>query len=208
MELHYDYDTTTTTTTITPSCDTREESKISAKQQRRNQYRLNSNLRGYQNNLSNYIITTRFNSKTWKENQTFREAHPEYGCIYPSPQENSSQIPKDAVLFVLEMNNDTNRIMGIGALRNRAFPRCHSVYSDPNYNRYSYIGKHRIDRSTMTDEEEKIMKVFDVLCFTGARHMKRLQGLKAFPTDMLFRCSHIVDLVDFIKNMFKHRQNK
>jgi hypothetical protein len=182
------------------------EHKISSKQRRRNQYKLNNNLRGYQNNLSSYIITTRFNTKTWNENKEFREANPQYGCIYPSPQENSNKIPQDAVLFVLEMHNDENRIMGIGALRNRAFPRCHSVYSDNNYNRYSYIGKYRIDRSEMSEEEDTIMKVFDVLCFTGARHMKRLQGHKAFPTDMLFSCSHIVDLVDFIKNMFKKRQ--
>ena len=181
---------------------------ISAKQQRRNQYKLNTNLRGYQNGLSIHITTTRFNNKTWRENEEFRKANPEYGCIYPSPQENSSKIPQDAVLFVLEMNNDENRIMGIGALKNRAFVRRHSVYSDPNYNRYTYIGKYRIDRKEMTEEENRIMKVFDVLCFTGPRHMKRLQGLKAFPVDMLYGCSHIIDLVDFVKNMFKQRQSQ
>ena len=57
----------------------------------------------------------------------------------------------------------------------------------------------------MTAEEERIMKVFDVLCFTGSRHMKRLQGIKAFPIDMLYRCSKIMDLIDFISKMFKRR---
>lgn len=184
------------------------ENRLSAKQQRRNQYKLNESLRGYQNNLSSYIITTRFNDKTWNENKRFRTTNPQYGCIYPSPHENSSKIPQDAILLVLEMNNDENRIMGIGALKNRAFPRLHSVYSDANYNRYCYMGKYRIDREDMTEEEEQIMKVFDILCFTGSRHMKRLQGLKAFPTDILHRCSRIVDLVDFIKKMFKDRQPK
>jgi hypothetical protein len=201
-KTHYDPEENETNDKITKST----EHKISSKQQRRNQYKLNNSLRKYQHNQITYIMTTRFNENTWEENESFRRINPQYGCIYPSPQENSSKIPHDAVLFVLEMNNDTNTIMGIGALKNRSLPRRHSVYSDPNYNRYCYIGKYRIDRTEMTEEEERIMKVFDVLCFTGSRHMKRLQGLKAFPTDMLFRCSRIVDLVDFVKNMFKKRQ--
>jgi hypothetical protein len=60
----------------------------------------------------------------------------------------------------------------------------------------------------MTEEEENIMRVFDVLCFTGARHMKRLQGIKAFPMDMLYKCSKIMDLLDFITKMFKCRLEK
>lgn len=183
-------------------------SKISSKQLRRNQYRVNHCLRKYQHNQSIYIMTTRFNDTTWEENNSFKTTNLQGGCIYPSPQENSSKIPQDAVLFVLEMNNDANKIMGIGALKNRAFPRRYSVYSDPNYNRYCYMGKYRIDRKEMTEEEEQIMKVFDILCFTGSRHMKRLQGLKVFPTDMLYKCSRIIDLVDFIKNMFKKRQER
>jgi hypothetical protein len=52
------------------------------------------------------------------------------------------------------------------------------------------------------------MKIFDILCFTGNRHMKRGQGLKSFPIDMLYRCSKRIDLVKFISEMFKTRLSK
>jgi hypothetical protein len=57
----------------------------------------------------------------------------------------------------------------------------------------------------VNEEEEKVMQIFDILCFTGNRHMKRGQGLKSFPVDMLYRCSKKLDLVKFIGNMFKIR---
>ena len=57
----------------------------------------------------------------------------------------------------------------------------------------------------MNIEEETIMKVFDILCFKGNRHMKRGQGLKMFPSRMLFNVRKKIDLVEFIRNMFKKR---
>jgi hypothetical protein len=57
----------------------------------------------------------------------------------------------------------------------------------------------------MTPDEEDIMQVFDILCFTGNHNMKRGQGLKAFPIDMLYKCSRRLDLVKFIGTMFKNR---
>ena len=57
----------------------------------------------------------------------------------------------------------------------------------------------------MTEEEEQIMKVFDILCFSGNKHMKRGQGLKSFPSDMLYKMSKRLDLVSYIGEMFKKR---
>ena len=103
------------------------------------------------------------------------------------------------------MNNDTNKIMGIGAIKNHPTMNKYHVYDYGNYNRYVYVGKNRIDRSEMTEQEELAMKIFDILCFKGNTHMKRAQGLKMFPIDMLYRMSRKKDLVDFITNMFKNR---
>jgi len=108
-------------------------------------------------------------------------------------------------MFVLEMNNDTNRIMGIGMVKNHPICNKYRVYRHGNYNRYVFTSKYRIDRSDMTEGEEKIMQAFDILCFTGNCHMKRGQGLKAFPMIMLFRCLEVVDLVKFVTEMFKNR---
>jgi hypothetical protein len=155
-----------------------------------------------------WLCTTRFNTNTWQENQRFLANRKEIGCIYPAPEVISSGIPIDITLFILEMNNDQNRIMGIGIVKNHPIhnPSKYRVYSEQNYNRYTYLSKQRrIDRNEMTEEEEFYMKVFDHLCFRGSKHMKRLRGIKAFPPEMLVRCKEKIDLLEFIKNMFKRR---
>ena len=152
-----------------------------------------------------YLLTSRFSNRTWYENCDFKEKFSKIACIYCAPVMISSQIPVDAILYILEMNNDTNRIMGIGMVRNHPSNKRYPVYENDNYNRYQYLGKHRIDRTEMNEEEETIMRVFDILCFSGNRHQKRGHGLKAFPFEMLYRCAPILDLVDFINDMFKRR---
>ena len=157
----------------------------------------------YRLGMKHYLLTSRFSSETWNENVNYRNQHPNIGCIYCAPEPNAKCIPVDSILFVLEMNNDTNKIMGIGLVRNHPVCNKYYVYENGNYNRYVFIGKKRIDRSEMTEEEEQIMKVFDILCFTGNQHMKRGQGLKSFPADMLYNCSKKLDLVKFVSNIFK-----
>jgi len=103
------------------------------------------------------------------------------------------------------MNNEINKIIGIGMIRNKPRVNPSNIYENRNYNRYLFTGKYRIDRVDMNEDEDIIMQVFDVLCFTGARHLKRGQGLNSFPLDMLFRCNKRLNLVDFISNMFKSR---
>ncbi len=162
----------------------------------------------FKRQLKNYILTSRFNNSTWMENINFRKNNNKIGCIYCSPGQISNTIPIDTIIFILEMNNDNNRIMGIGMVRNHPTANPYSVYNIGNYHRYIYVGKYRIDRNEMNNDEENIMKVFDILCFTGNKHMKRGQGLTTFPIDILCRCSKVLDLVVFINNMFKIRLKK
>jgi hypothetical protein len=192
--------------------DTEHETtpKVSSKRQRRMQYRLQGGLATYRQELTQFLVTTRFSQDTWQENMNYREKHglPSSTCIYATPEMISKQVPDNAIVFVLEMNNDTNSIMGIGMVRNHTYIKQHRVYTNENYNRYSYLGKYHIDRSDMTEQEEMVMKVFDILCFKGSRHMKRLQGIKVFPVDMLYNSSKILDLHKCIREMFKSRLKK
>jgi hypothetical protein len=160
----------------------------------------------YKKNLKQFLLTSRFTNATWNENIKYR-TNKNIGCIYCSPDPIANTIPIDSIIFVLEMNNDENKILGVGMIRNHPYLNKFTVYNEGNYNRYVYVGKNRIDRSEMLLEEEKIMKVFDILCFTGNKHMKRGQGLKSFPVEMLYKCSKKLDLVNFIKEMFKKRIN-
>jgi len=158
-------------------------------------------------NLKKIIMTSRFNNKTFYENIQYRNSH-KIGCIYCSPMPVSENIAYDAIMFVLEMNNDENQITGIGMVKNHPIVEKYVVYEKGNYNRYVFIGKHRIDRKEMSEKEEEIMKAFDILCFKGDTHLKRGQGLKTFPLSMLFNCNSIINLTEFIASMFKKRMQQ
>lgn len=158
----------------------------------------------YRFSLKEFLITTRFTNETWKTNQEFRKKK-KFPAIYGTPQPISKCIPQDITLFMLEMNNDINKIAGIGMLKNHPFYNKYNIYENSNFNRYIYIGKYHILREDMTEEENQIMTVFDILCFSGNTHSKRGANLKQFPLAMLYRCSKKMDLIDFIKNMFIKR---
>ena len=162
----------------------------------------------YKKRFHHYLLTSRFNNETWEENTIYRNKNKNIGCIYCAPNPVSQIIPDDSILFILEMNNDTNCIIGIGMVRNHPIFNKYNVYENRNYNRYVYAGKQRIDRIEMSIEEDEIMQIFDILCFRGNRHMKRGRGIKSFPVDMLYRCSKRLDLVQFISEMFKKRLQK
>jgi len=167
------------------------------------EYRIKVN--EYRNQLKHMIVTTRFSTDTLLENETFRQRNPKVGCVYCSPTSITHKIPEDMILFVMEMNNTTNKIVGIGMVKNMAICNKYKVYYNISYNRYVYLGRNRISRENMTEEEEEIMKVFDTICFKGASNMKRGKGITTFPVELLYKVSKIKDLVDFVKYMFKRR---
>jgi len=149
------------------------------------------------------LATTRFTNKTWGENQAFRDRNPNVKCAYSAPQPMSPNIPSDAPVFVLEMNNDTNRIMGIGLVRNRAIYGKYAIYQWGNYNRFVYLGGKRIDVSEMTKAEREMMRLFEAICFRGGRHMKRGHGITSFPISILYELSSEVHLTNYIRDMFR-----
>jgi len=158
---------------------------------------------------THYLMTSRFNASTYGQNRSFCERNAnKLKCVYCCPQPVLSKIPAERLMFVLEMNNDTNRIEGIGLVRNRAYVRRYMVYDNMNYNRYVYVGKQRIDRRDMTQAEEWIMQWMDSLCFKGAHHMKRGQGMTSFPTEWLFHLSNVMNIVACLREMFKDRMSK
>ena len=151
------------------------------------------------------LMTTRFNNKTWKENQNWRHLNNFNGCIYGTPKLVSDKYTKDCPLIVLEMNNDENRIEGIGLVKNCYTRKKHNIYSDYTFNRYIYKGKYRIDRDVLDDREEIVLEVLDALVFKGERHLKRGNGFIAVPT-LIVNNKHI-NFIKNIINMFKRRKN-
>jgi hypothetical protein len=176
-----------------------------------------------------YILTTRYNEKTLSANRTFLESSKsggKYKCIYSSPSEISSEIPTGSKCVVLEMNNDTNRIVGLGLIEKRECKKKLWVQEWGNYNRVHYSGYFRIDRreidavvdsvdSSSVDSanllvdslrESKVMKLLDLLCFKGSGHLKRGKGLTMFPVSYLYSYFEKgVDIELEIREMFNRR---
>jgi hypothetical protein len=75
------------------------------------------------------------------------------------------------------------------------------------YNRFNYMGSYRIDRSECNVEEMMLFKYFDNVCFHGNKHMKRGQGLTLFPMSTVYEWKEKMNLVDYIRSMFKKRIN-
>jgi hypothetical protein len=59
----------------------------------------------------------------------------------------------------------------------------------------------------MTEAEERVVKVLDVLCFTGKRHQKRIRGL-SLPKMMLDKCGKVIDIMERINAILcrKHKE--
>lgn len=151
-----------------------------------------------------YLASTRFNAETWKQNKSWRENNDYNGCIYGSPVRIKDDVPIGANIIILEMQNDINKIAGIGLIKNNlALERRYKIYEWGNYNRYTYKGELRIDRSSCTEAEEKVMRILDQLMFKGSRHLKRGSGITCLP-GWIVHNRHI-NFAEKITNMFKER---
>ena len=154
------------------------------------------------------IAITRFTSETFAENKFWRERNSHSGCIYGCPVKISYTIDPDMILFVLEMNNTTNKIMGIGVIQQIScegykykinvendkkdendkkkiiVAKKVNIYDDNNYNRFIYSSKYRIDMEydfIPLGLYRKIL-ILEGMVFYGKSHSKRGQGIQLIPS--------------------------
>jgi len=154
-----------------------------------------------------YIGVTRFTNETLGENLYYRKSHDiENKYIYNCPVKISEVIPEDCEIMLLEMNNSTNKIMGVSYIKNKIIGiRKYNIYRNKNYNRYCYETLSRVDINEMNDDEKNIIMFFEILCFTSKKHMKRGSGISCLNNKMWKKCDKIIDIKKFIKNMFVKR---
>jgi hypothetical protein len=137
------------------------------------------------------LMLTRFNDITWNENCRWRDKNAFSGCIYNSPVHIKEDIPLMITIYVIEMNNDQNKIMGIGKIINKVCTdQNYRIYEERNYNRYTYRGKSRIDRKEI--ESNNLLKLklekLEKRLFKGKSHLKRGQGINRVPPDVYKYC--------------------
>jgi hypothetical protein len=156
------------------------------------------------------IVTARFNNDTWLENKIYRERH-DFKCIYAPPSRLTDSIDLNSSVFVIEMNNSTNEILGIGLIKNKLVTdRTYKVYEDTNLNRYVYIGEHYISRELLNGYDPILVSILDKILFKGYTHSKRGSGLIKIPEKVLkLDICKDTDIKNTIKNIFlRHYKDK
>lgn len=125
-----------------------------------------------------YIATTRFDTETWKENCNYKSKHNIDGVIYGTNIRIRCSHSAGSLFFVIEMNNQTNKIEGIGLIRNQlVLDNRYNIYSNGDYNRYIYKGDYWLSRDKVVYYDKDLVDIFEQILFKGKSHLKRQSGI-------------------------------
>ena len=157
------------------------------------------------------LVTTRFTNETLETNINYKRAKNITGCIYGSPQEMSPKIMNESLVFVIEMNNDNDRIEGIGLVRNKPYlDKYYRIYDHGDYNRFVYKSNYRIDRTTLWEHNKALVKVLEYVLFGEKTHLKRGSGFTTVTQKLLVskneeKCKKLVlnKIINVIVKCFK-----
>jgi len=149
------------------------------------------------------IVTIRFNNETWTSNNNYR-IKKNIKCIYATPFRLTSNIEINSYVYVIEMNNSNNQIIGIGLIKNKIQTnKYYKVQNDKNFNRYIYIGNHHIPREIILNFNPQLVFILEEILFKGKTHSKRGSGLTKIPEKILkFDICKNIDIKNEIKELF------
>lgn len=154
------------------------------------------------------IYTTRFTTDTYFQNQRFKESSQWTGSLYSTMLTFPQNTP-DKMLFVLDMNNTTNKVVGIGLVLNKlSKDQSINIYDNHSFNNYVYKSKyyiqfidinqcgkyHKFIESSWIDFIEK---EFEKILFYGKGNLKRGSSFMRFPRKFL-KEKHII----FVLSLF------
>ena len=145
-----------------------------------------------------HIACTRFTDETWEENINYRNKNDEK-VIYGSSVKIREIYNKGSLLFVAEMNNNQNKIEGIGLIRNLLVDDRHKIYKNSEYNRFIYRGNYWLSRQQLIDNDEEIVQILDNILFKGKSNLKRFLGITILTKKLFTNWNY--DLSDLLKNI-------
>ena len=107
--------------------------------------------------VCNYIGLAHFNNETYNENIKWKEKKDFNGCVYGFQQLLPDNIPADSDVFMIDMNNETNQIVGIGLIKKQFIPENRSrIYDNMEYNRIVIKSPYYRDRKFLLDKNSGI----------------------------------------------------
>lgn len=109
--------------------------------------------------------------------------------------------PINALIFVIEMNNEKNKIEGIGLIKNMlVLHKRYKIYENGDYNRYIYRGQYWLGREQLGEE---ISEILDTVLFKGKSHMKRRTGITVLGDKIFKNWGHDLEVIkDKIRTAF------
>ena len=166
-------------------------------------YPLDRDINAYRKKCERYLCTNRFNNQTFLENRRYVDKIKSQ-CLYSNPYGLPSYIKKDAFVYVLEMNNEENKIMGIGRVRNDLQYKIYRVYDEACYNQYHFVGNKRKSCSDMNEKEKELISALEDVCFKGRGHLKRGHRMLSFTWRILYLChQNGLDIIAEIDKMME-----
>ena len=160
------------------------------------------------------LKTTRYNSDTWL-NKKWREKYKldksyYYSCHLPI----SDKIPMGSTLYILEMHNTLNKIMGMGVvILQPQDNKYYKIYDNDTFNRYHYHSNLYINRDTLSKDTIlmengiwiSILELLELICFKGKRHSKRHMNIARIPM-IYFQGSIMNKVILLLNNMVKEKK--
>lgn len=163
------------------------------------------------------LMSTRYNTETWLQYKKWREKYKLINSYYYScPLPISETIELGSILYILEMHNTLNKIMGMGVVRlKQQDSSYYRIYDNDIFNRYhyhcnTYITRDMLSQETLLLENGiwiSILELLELICFKGKRHSKRHMNIARIPT--IYYQGNIMNkvtnsLINIVKNNMKN----
>jgi len=150
-----------------------------------------------------YIACTRFTPNTYKENHDYRASNLET-VIYGAALKIRKIYPYGSLIFVAEMNNESNRIEGMGLIKNTLVSdRRHKIYENNEYNRYIYRGQYWLSRNQLDNFDREITEILDNILFKKKSHLKCRTGITILTEKIFTHWEYkLCELKNKIKQLF------
>lgn len=135
-----------------------------------------------------YVGTKRFTNDTYNEILEWKKDNNWHGCVYPLCKKISKNIPFCKIIYIIEMNNDINKIMGIGRIYNELnINKERKIISDDEYNKYIYMSKHYMNRDELLNlrDGKYIVNYLETLLFKQFSSYKMGKGITLIKYDSI-----------------------
>lgn len=140
------------------------------------------------------IGTVRFNNSTYLENYNWKQRKNHKGCAYGLDKPICKNVPLGKPIYIIEMNNDINKIMGIGKIKNQInYSNRSRMYKEECFNQYIYKSPYFISRNDIMKTKripQVVLRFLENILFYGHKHFKRGQGCLILPWNRILTIEH------------------